>query len=124
MKEWGELWNRGAEIAGASGRCDPQLMAEQMKDAGLINVRVIEFKMLIGPWPKDERLREAGQYGLLALLDGLYGLSVKIFTNCLGWTPEKLEEYLGKVRSDLRRKAVHSYWPTVRDSFSCSSTVI
>ena len=44
-----ELWNGGAEIAGGSGRCDHQLMAEQMKDAGLINVRVMEFKMPIGP---------------------------------------------------------------------------
>lgn len=113
MKEWGELWNRGAEIAGVSGRCDPQLMAEQMRDAGFVNVSVMEFKMPIGAWPKDKRLHDAGIYGLRALLDGLYGLSVKLFTTCLGWTPEELEVFLESVRVDLRKKAIHSYWPTV-----------
>jgi len=69
--------------------------------------------MPIGPWPRDKRLSEAGVYGLLALLDGLYGLSIKIFTDCLGWTPEELEDFLTEVEKELKRKSIHSYWPTV-----------
>ena len=56
MKERCEMWCRGFEIAGASRRWDHYLMAVQMKEAGFVNVEVMEFKMPIGSWLKDKSL--------------------------------------------------------------------
>ena len=112
VREWARLWNEGVEIAGRTGRCDAAKMTQQMKDAGFENIKILEFKMPIGPWPKDMQLKEAGAYGLVALLDGIYGMSVKIFTNCLGWSLQELEVFLVQVRTELKRKSIHSYWPT------------
>ena len=42
-------WNQAAESVGMTGSCDPQKMAEQMKDAGFINITVGEYKMPLGP---------------------------------------------------------------------------
>ena len=84
-------------------------MAQQIRDAGFVNVKVMGFKMPIGPWPKDKQLKEAGWYGLVALLDGLYGMSVKLFTNSLGWSLPELEVFLAQVRTELKRKSIHSY---------------
>jgi hypothetical protein len=67
-------------------------MAHQMRDAGLENVKVLEFKMPSGPWPKDKQLKEAGAYGLIALLDGIHGMSLK--PDCLGWSLMELEVFL------------------------------
>lgn len=67
--------------------------------------------MPIGPWPKDTHLRECGLYGLVNLLDGLHGLSVKIFTELLGYSTEELEMLLLECRKEICRRDVHSYYP-------------
>lgn len=112
VQKWVKLWNEGAQKAGATGRCYPNDLAQQMRQAGFVDVTILEFKMPIGPWPKDKRLREAGWYGLVAILNGMDGLSVKIFTNCLGWSTFELEIFLAQVRTELKKKSVHSYWPS------------
>ena len=91
MKEWEAPWNPAVESVGMIGSCDPQKMAEQMKDAGFINITVKEYKMPLGPWPKDMRLRESGQYNLVGISEGLTGLSIHVFTQILGWSVEKTE---------------------------------
>lgn len=111
MKFWETEWTRGMEQIGLKGACDPDLVMSQMRTAGFINVTRLNFKLPIGPWPKDERLRRAGLFGLVNLLDGVHGLSIKIFTNLLGYSPEDLEVLLEECRREAKSKAVHSYWP-------------
>lgn len=109
--KWQDLWNHGVASVGMTGRCDPQQMANQMKEAGFVNVVVRPFKMPIGPWPKDERLREAGIYNLIGMTDGLTGLSLRVFTQMLGWSTDKMEVLLGHVRAEWKRKSIHCYIP-------------
>lgn len=45
------------------------------------------------------------------ICEGLYGLSVALFTRALGWSTEQLEVLLSGVRSDLRNRQIHAYWP-------------
>lgn len=109
--EWVTLWNQGIGMMGMTGRIDPEKMASQMCEAGFINVQVKRYKMPIGPWPRDPRLKEAGMYGLVAVLEGMQGLSMKVFTKFLGWSVEQLEVFLAEVRKELKRGHMHSYWP-------------
>ncbi len=111
MKEWEALWNQAVESVGMTGRCDPQKMAEQMKDAGFTNITVREYKMPLGPWPKDKRLRESGQYNLVGISEGLTGLSIRVFTQILGWSVEEMEVLLAQVRAEFRKRTIHSYFP-------------
>lgn len=83
----------------------------QMRDVGLINVHLRRFKMPIGPWAKDLRMKEAGLLGLVNLLDGIHGLSVKIFTELLRYRAAELELLLMECRQELGQKRVHSYYP-------------
>ena len=111
LKKWARLWNQATVMIGRTARCYPELMAEQMKDVGFVNVQVLKRKMPIGPWPKDKQLKEAGLYGLVALLEGVHGMSVKLFRGCHGWSDEELEVFLLQFRKELKKKSVHSYWP-------------
>jgi hypothetical protein len=43
--------------------------------------------------------------------NGLYGLSVALFTRGLGWTAEETEVFLVNVRKDLKDRRIHAYWP-------------
>jgi hypothetical protein len=67
--------------------------------------------MPIGPWPKDEQMRDCGLHGLVNLLDGLHGLSAKIFCELLEYDEERLERLLLDCRRELCRRDVHSYYP-------------
>ena len=111
LTEWVALWNEGIGKMGMTGRIDPEKLASQMREAGFINVQIKPYKMPIGPWPKNKQLKEAGIFGLAALLNGMQGLSMKVFTNFLGWSVAQLEVYLAAVRKELKRGDMHSYWP-------------
>jgi len=65
--------------------------------------------MPIGPWPKDERLRQAGLFFLVGVLDGISGLSMRVFTQGLGWAVEKMEVLLVALRKEWKNKNIHSY---------------
>lgn len=81
-----------------------------MHDAGFINITRRDFKLPIGPWAKDPMLKQAGEFGYWNLYEGFHGLSVKIFTQMLGWSIEELEALLMECRDELKRKNIHSYW--------------
>jgi len=111
IKFWEDEWTRGVNKVGLRGGCDPDLVVQQMTEAGFINITTLYFKMPIGPWPKDPRLREAGTFGLVNLLEGFHGLSAKVFTTLCGWSIEEMEVLLMECRDELRQKGVHRYWP-------------
>jgi len=108
---WEDLWTEGIKKIGLQGPCDPNLVVRQMTDAGFINIACLEFKLPIGPWPKDPQLREIGTFSYVNLMTGWYGLSVKIFTHLLGWSVEELEVLLVSCRQELKRRDIHGWWP-------------
>jgi len=74
-------------------------------------VTIREYKMPVGPWPKDKRLREAGVLNFVGMSDGLTGLSLRVFTKILGWSVEEMEVLLMQVRAEWKKKYIHSYLP-------------
>ncbi|RMD41190.1 hypothetical protein DV735_g3969, partial [Chaetothyriales sp. CBS 134920] len=108
---WCRLMTEGFTKVGSDGRLYPELMKQQMADAGFINTQIIPIKMPIGAWPKDPVLREGGRWFLVGILEGISGLSVRLFTQVLGWTPEEMELLLMEARNELKQKKVHSWCP-------------
>lgn len=79
------------------------------RDAGFEDVQ--EFKFL---WPnlwlkKGEYFRTLAKYFQRDLHDGLEGLTMKLFTNFLGWSKEEVQNFLKAVRSDLQNPEIHAY---------------
>lgn len=111
VRFWEEQLTIGFQRVGLQGGCDPELVVQQMLNAGFINVQLKIFKLPIGPWAKDPILKEAGLCGLVNLLDGMYGLSAKLFIDVLGYSREELELLLMECRKELRLKKVHAYYP-------------
>lgn len=111
--KWQALWESGGAKATPklSARCFPEQMKKAMEQAGFVNTKIIPFKMPIGPWAKDPILKQSGLYTLVGLLDGVSGISLRVFTGLLGWTPEATEELLDEVRAEWKNKKIHSYFP-------------
>ncbi|KAI4192420.1 MAG: hypothetical protein LQ350_008656, partial [Teloschistes chrysophthalmus] len=108
-------WCRNQEEAagkvGMSLRCTGDGMAGQMREAGFVDVTIREFKLPIGQWPKEKNLKEAGAFGLVAMLGGIEGLTMAFWTRFLGWKAEDVEAELVKVKREFQTKAYHGYWP-------------
>ena len=80
-----------------------------IKDAGFEGVVEHRYKVPIGPWAKDRRLKEMGMYNQLQWEQGLEGWCMFLLTNYLGWTREQVLVYVAEMRSMLRDKRVHAY---------------
>jgi hypothetical protein len=83
----------------------PKFFAE----AGFEDIQ--EFKFL---WPnlwlkKGVYFKTLAKYFQRDLHDGLEGLTMKLFTNFLGWSREDVQSFLVAVRKDLRNPNIHAY---------------
>jgi len=56
-------------------------------------------------------LRHSGLLTLVGLLEGLAGLSVRVYTQLLGWTVQEMDILLAKVRTEWKNKKLHTYFP-------------
>ena len=54
--------------------------------AGFTAVKLEAFKLPLGGWPKDTRLKQAGVFMMATFRDGLQAIGMGFFTRVLGWT--------------------------------------
>jgi hypothetical protein len=95
-------------------------LAELMREVGFIEVVLRPFKIPIGRWPSDPKLKEAGALQLVAMVEGIEALSMAIFTRCLHWQPEELQILLAQARNDFRMRKTYLYWPWYAQHSTCS----
>lgn len=84
---------------------------KQMEAAGFQNVEVRKYKLPIGPWPLDPKLKEVGLFQLAAMLEGIDGLTLALWTRFLGWDDKEITVFLQQVKSEFKLAKIHSYWP-------------
>jgi len=111
MVYWEDEWESAIKKIGLNGHCDPDLVMEQMKTAGFVNIACKYFKAPVGTWPKDRTLKESGRFVQVMMIEGLHGMSLKLFTGVLGWDVNHFEALLEKCREELKRNDIHSYFP-------------
>jgi hypothetical protein len=58
-------------------------MKDKIVRAGFVNVVERTYKVPLGGWPADPRLRELGQWALLGFLSGLEGYALATLTRVL-----------------------------------------
>ena len=111
IHQWCLRQEKAFSTINASLLMSGEKLRDWMIDAGFVNVTVREFKIPIGTWPADPKLRETGAFQLVAMLDGIQGLTIAAWCNFLGWSEEEVEVELAKVRAEWRSRKIHSYWP-------------
>jgi hypothetical protein len=109
--QWCVTQGEAAAKAGLTLRTNGSLLTSQLEKAGFVDVTVLEFRLPIGPWAAKRRLRDAGLLQLSSLLDGMEGLSLRLLTFYAGWTVDELKILLAKVRTELKDRDCHAYWP-------------
>ncbi|RPB16295.1 S-adenosyl-L-methionine-dependent methyltransferase [Morchella conica CCBAS932] len=82
-----------------------------MEDALFVNMEENIFKVPIGSWPKDPKMKNIGRYNLLNLRSfRKEGFTLSLFTRFLDWTADEVYVLLAGVRSELRSKDNNFYF--------------
>lgn len=111
IMRWTTLLKQGIQLMGSNLEVDFDQVAMLMQEAGFIDVKVMPFKVPIGTWPANPVLKEAGSIQLVAMLEGIEGLSLAVFTRCMGWSLEDTQRLLEETRREFTRKKACYYWP-------------
>lgn len=105
-------------------------LRKRLEDAGFVDIHVHEYKQILGPWPKDTKLKQIGAMMLLMCDTGkallvspqsasvltvgnlafhAYGMAV--FTRILKMSPEDANDVCNKAFQAIRNKNFHCYTP-------------
>ncbi|RDW86014.1 hypothetical protein BP5796_04339 [Coleophoma crateriformis] len=98
------------EAAASFGKVfDIQAQAQNMTNAGFVDVVDKTYKVPVGPWAKDKKAKELGRYHMVHMLDVVEPYTLGLFTRVLGWSKDECEVLMAKVRADIRNPSIHTY---------------
>jgi len=109
MVKWCLLTWEATEKIGLEGKPGPQLK-NWFKDAGFVNIEERIVKIPVGPWPKNQNLKEIGYVNLEQVLMGLEAMVMRLFTQTLGWTPAEVHAFLVGLRKEFKNPNIHPYY--------------
>ncbi|KAL6406919.1 hypothetical protein AUP68_09735 [Ilyonectria robusta] len=109
LRKWGILLDKAAKEHGTPF-IDTNRFKPLMAEVGFVDIKEKPFKWPINRWPKEKRFKELGEWSKLNTDGLLEGLSMALFTRCLGWTAEEVSVFLVDVRKDLNNPKIHAYW--------------
>lgn len=104
-------------------------MKQNMADAGFEEVTEVRYKVPVGPWPSDAKLKELGRWDLVYCDQGCEGWALFLLTHVMGvccsdgsmawqctvanvqqWNVEDVKELVSRYKEALRDPKVHSYF--------------
>ncbi|KAM6530293.1 hypothetical protein FALCPG4_008419 [Fusarium falciforme] len=115
MGQWGKIFVEGGNKMGRPFTVvEDELQNKALEKAGFVDIQEKKHKSPIGSWPKDEKLREIGQYAQLSMEQDFEGL-ILFMTNVLGgWSREEIQVYITHLRREIRSGKKHGwYWQKV-----------
>ncbi|KAJ3460167.1 hypothetical protein MRS44_011034 [Fusarium solani] len=126
MGQWGKIFVEGGSKMGRPFTVvEDELQNKALEKAGFVDIQekkhkvsdalqVLRLLSPIGSWPKDEKLREIGQYAQLSMEQDFEGL-ILFMTNVLGgWSREEIQVYITHLRREIRSGKKHGwYWQKV-----------
>jgi hypothetical protein len=64
----------------------------------------------INPWPSDPRLKRAGHFVMIDMVEGCRGMLYKL-VRAAGLSADETEQYLAELKADFMDVSRHWYWP-------------
>ncbi|KAF5988685.1 methyltransferase [Fusarium bulbicola] len=79
------------------------------RDAGLVDVQSFDFKVPIGGWPKDEKMRKVGQFLRASIENDLEGYTMMVWHQVMNWPEDEYQVFLMNMRKAFKDKRIHGY---------------
>jgi hypothetical protein len=84
-------------------------MRAHLEDAGFVDITEEKFVWPIGPWPKDEHLKDMGRWGERNWCDGIEGWVMALYTRLLGWTYDEVKAFVSDFQGVIKDRQNHYY---------------
>lgn len=101
-KQWAKLFYEAGDRINRTFRIDGDTMSGWAKAAGFDDITHKKYKLPIGAWPKDKRLKEMGMYTELYMDLSLDGFALFPIGQILGWTLEEVQALVANMRKAVR----------------------
>lgn len=85
------------------------LLAQRLRDAGFVNIKMIEHKQPFGPWPKDQRLKTIRNMMLLNGESAFHAYGMAMFTRILEMDNDEADTICKEAHKAMYNKNTHSY---------------
>ncbi|OWP05388.1 methyltransferase [Marssonina coronariae] len=120
LRTFCRLFAEASEITGQDFRIS-DVMAQKIAESGFVNVVERVYKVPLGGWAADRKLRELGRWALLAFETGLEGYSLATLTRVLGVSTSETRlmsrnkgrtdesKQWAQLRSAVRDRRTHPY---------------
>jgi len=83
-----------------------------LKEAGFTGaIHTKAYKVPLGTWPKDPKLKEIGMFNRASCEQGLEGFGIFLGTQVMGYSMEEMQVTFAKVREALANPTYHPYYP-------------
>ncbi|KAF5669441.1 methyltransferase [Fusarium heterosporum] len=111
MNQWGKFFIEGGKKIGRSFTIvEDGVQRSAMEKAGFVNLEEKDFKVPIGGWPKDAKMKEIGKYAQATLEQDIEGYVLFMANTVEGWTKEEVEVYISLLRRELYMGKMHPYY--------------
>jgi len=109
LNDWGPNMLGCGERAGRD--CDTfDTMAKKIRNAGFVDVHEKNYKWPIGPWPRDQKLKDAGTVNFQHWINGIEGWCMWLLTKFghpQPWDKDEVHVYVAKLRKELKDSRFH-----------------
>ncbi|KAL1642571.1 hypothetical protein SLS58_005340 [Diplodia intermedia] len=83
--------------------------SQRLREAGFEQVEAESYRVPVGAWPLDAKLKKIGKYNFAATMAGIDSYSLALLTRVLGWDSERTQVFLSPVKKELQDPKVHVY---------------
>lgn len=108
--QWGQNVLEGTRIVGIDAAASEKF-SEQLEAQGFINVDRLDVQWPVKPWAKGEKNKYLGKLLYRNTVDAVPAIASGVFTKCLDWSNEKVDEFCKTVMEDVDDQNSHFYYP-------------
>ena len=111
LEGWGPRLTQAADLSGRKLGI-MRTMRQSMEKAGFTDFHTKYYKLPIGPWARDKRLKEAGAANYHHWIDGMEGYALWLLTKFgdpVPWSKEEVLVYVAQMRKAISNPRVHCY---------------
>ncbi|QPC64428.1 hypothetical protein HYE67_006659 [Fusarium culmorum] len=108
LKMYKKLFEEGGKVLNTSFFVN-DMQVQGFKDAGFEEIRIIDYKLPVGDWPKDPKLREVGKFVRACLENDIEGYTLMMWQDVLQWPKDEYQMFLLSIRKAMRNPKIHTY---------------
>lgn len=109
MAEWSRTFLKFPDYTGKTLKI-ADTCANLIREAGFVDVEERTYKLPVGVWPKDPKLKEIGYWNYHYCMEGCEGWALYPLLKIFGWSMEDTQLYIAKFRNELKNKNNHAYY--------------